>query len=138
MAHGWLLATKTTLAESQTVSRTAPFADPALQRQELGVCALVLLVLVQGERRDPEYSLLWASQLSHTEHARHDQVMDWFCTLGLLEAGAPHFCLTGRGRATLMALRMARTASAAITGRFGKPASKAGRRRLTRWPRLQC
>lgn len=91
---------------------TARCVDSALAREELGLRSLALLVLVQGERRDLEYSLLWSSQLTNAEHTRRDQVMSWFSRLGLLEAGAPHFCLTRSGRAALAALRMLRKASA--------------------------
>ena len=91
---------------------TARCADSALEPEELGRWPLALLVLVQGERRDVEYSLLWSSQLTDAEHTRRDQVMSWFSRLRLPEAGAPHSCLTRSGRAALAALRMLRKASA--------------------------
>ncbi len=101
------------------MSPAAPCADSALERQQLGLLPLALLVLVQGERRDLEYSLLWASQLTDREHARHDRVMGWFRTLGLLEAGAPHFGLTRRGRVALAALRAVARAEPATAGNLG-------------------
>ncbi len=109
-----------------------PFADAALKREELGLRALALLVLVQGERRDLEYSLTWASQLTDAEHARRDQVMSWFRRLGLLEAGPPHFCLTRRGHVALRALRSVGKAEPATAWRFSRTPGETGARRLRR------
>lgn len=72
---------------------------------ELDWPVVVLIVLVQGERRDPAESLQVASRLSDVSHDRHDRAMTWLRRLGFLEAGAPHFCLTLRGRVMLAALR---------------------------------
>jgi hypothetical protein len=43
------------------LNRPVCFADSPLEHEELGLWQLALLVLVQGERRDLEYSLLWSS-----------------------------------------------------------------------------
>ena len=109
-----------------------PSADAALEREELGLRALALLVLVQGERSDLEYSLTWASQLTDAEHARRDQAMTWFCRLGLLEAGAPHFCLTRRGDFGLRALRSVGRRSRLWTSRLSRKLGATGGRRLRR------
>jgi hypothetical protein len=69
--------------------------------------SLLLTVLAQGERRDPAESLRLTSALSDVAHDRHDRVMTWLLKLGFLRPGAPHFCLTLRGRVLLMALRPA-------------------------------
>ena len=89
------------------MSPTAAYAEAALpkRRDELGPRAIVLLVLVQGERRDLEYSLMWTGRLTDAEHARRDRVLSWLCRCRLLESGAPHFCLTRRGHLALKALR---------------------------------
>jgi hypothetical protein len=65
---------------------------------------VILVVLVQAERRDPAESLLCFCWLTDAEHERHDRSMTWLRKLGLLEAGAPHFRLTARGRVALAAL----------------------------------
>ena len=109
-----------------------PHADAALEREELGLRGLALLVLVQGERHDLEYSLTWASQLTDAEHARRDQVMTWFCRLGLLEAGAPHFGLTRRGHVALRALRSVGKAEPATAWRLRRKLGETGARRLRR------
>ena len=96
-------------------------ADSPLEHQELGLWQLALLVLVQGERRDLEYSLLWSSRLTDGEHTRRDHVMSCFTRLGLVRAGAPHFCLTRSGRAALTVLRMAQQCPRAGSGFLRKP-----------------
>jgi len=79
-------------------------AAPAVD-QQLDWLTVVLMVLVQAERRDPAESLLWCCWLTDLEHERHDRLLTWLRKLGLLEAGAPHFRLTALGRVVLAGLR---------------------------------
>ncbi len=79
-------------------------AAPAVD-QQLDWLTVVLIVLIQAERRDPAESLLWCCWLTEVENERHDRVLTWLPKLGLLEAGAPHFRLTAWGRVVLAGLR---------------------------------
>ena len=79
-------------------------AAPAVD-QQLDWLTVVLMVLVQAERRDPAESLLWCCWLTDLEHERHDRLLTWLRKLGMLQAGAPHFRLTAWGHVVLAGLR---------------------------------
>ncbi len=85
--------------------------------QDLDWSEVVLIVLLQGERRDPAESLQLASSMSDFAYNRHDLALTWLRKLGFLEAGAPHFCLTVRGRVMLAALRRVLHARSRTRGR---------------------
>ena len=65
---------------------------------------VVLMVLIQAERRDPVESVLCCCWLTDLEHERHDRLLTWLGRLGMLQAGAPHFRLTAWGRVVLAGL----------------------------------
>jgi len=79
-------------------------AAPAVD-QQLDWLTVVLIVLIQAERRDPAESLLWFCWLTDLDKERHDRLLTWLRKLGLLEAGAPHFRLTAWGRVVLAGMR---------------------------------
>ena len=86
------------------LGRAALRGAPAVD-QQLDWLTVVLIVLIQAERRDPAESLLCCCWLTDLEHERHDRLLTWLRKLGMLQAGAPHFRLTAWGRVVLAGLR---------------------------------
>jgi len=86
------------------LGRAALRGAPAVD-QQLDWLTVVLIVLIQAERRDPAESLLCCCWLTDLEHERHDRLLTWLRKLGMLQAGAPHFRLTAWGHVVLAGLR---------------------------------
>ncbi len=104
------------------LGRAALRGAPAVD-QQLDWLTVVLIVLIQAERRDPAESLLCCCWLTDLEHERHDRLLTWLRKLGMLQAGAPHFRLTAWGHVVLAGLRGVGRRRAARAGRGARGAT---------------